>query len=158
MEDNPRIGVKVALAWAVNAKNCLQNLSGFSPYQLVFGKSPDLPKVLSDEPPALESRIGIEMFAKYLKALHTARRDFIRSEACECVRRELRHKIRAASQKFSIIISVKVLLNGEVTGCYRTGHPSCVYKTQGNFKTCFCSQKHPLKFKILISMKRTGFG
>ena len=68
---------------------------------MVFGKNPDLPTVFTDEPPALESRTVIEMFAKYLNALHAACRDFIRSEACECVRRELRHKIRAASQKFS---------------------------------------------------------
>ena len=32
----------------------------------------------------------------------------------------------------TFIISVKILANGEVTVCYRTGQPSCVYKTRGH--------------------------
>ena len=30
---------KTALAWAVIAKNCLMNINGFSPHQLVFGQT-----------------------------------------------------------------------------------------------------------------------
>ena len=46
--------VELALAWAVSAKNSLSNVFGYSPNQLVFGKSPNLPGVLTDEPPAVK--------------------------------------------------------------------------------------------------------
>ena len=41
--------LEVALCWAVNAKNSLQNIFGFSSYQLVFGRNPNLPSVLTDK-------------------------------------------------------------------------------------------------------------
>ena len=34
---------EIALAWATNAKNSLNNSFGFSPYMLVFGKTPSIP-------------------------------------------------------------------------------------------------------------------
>ena len=37
-----------ALAWGVNAKNSLTNVTGFSPSQLVFGQSINLPNILKD--------------------------------------------------------------------------------------------------------------
>ena len=40
-------GIEVALCWALNAKNSLQNIFGFSPYQLVFGRNPNLPSVMT---------------------------------------------------------------------------------------------------------------
>ena len=37
---------ELALVWATNAKNSLQMVSGWSPYQLVFEVNPNLPSVL----------------------------------------------------------------------------------------------------------------
>ena len=54
MEDT-KCEPELALAWAVSAKNALQNKSGFSPNQLAFGYNINLPTVLTDLPPALES-------------------------------------------------------------------------------------------------------
>ena len=45
---------ETALNWALMAKNALHNVYGYSPYQPVFGKNPNLPSVLVDSPPALE--------------------------------------------------------------------------------------------------------
>ena len=39
LEDDQTLSLEVALAWAVNAKNSKSNYSGFSPYQLVLGKT-----------------------------------------------------------------------------------------------------------------------
>lgn len=36
MEEDPKMEINVALAWAVNAKNSMQNHLGYSPIQLVF--------------------------------------------------------------------------------------------------------------------------
>ena len=43
----------VALTWCLIAKNSLQNVHGFSPYQLALGQNPVLPAILSDKLPAL---------------------------------------------------------------------------------------------------------
>ena len=41
--------LETALAWALNAKNCLMNINGFSPHQLVFGQNVKLPNVFNDQ-------------------------------------------------------------------------------------------------------------
>ena len=42
--------LEIALAWAVNAKNSLHNVYGYSPNQIVFGRNPNLPSVIDDKP------------------------------------------------------------------------------------------------------------
>jgi len=38
-----KMSPEMALSWALNAKNCLDNCHGFSPFQLHIGKNPLLP-------------------------------------------------------------------------------------------------------------------
>ena len=45
--EDVRCEPKVALAWAVCAKNSLQNYNGFCPNQLVFGHNINIPCVLT---------------------------------------------------------------------------------------------------------------
>ena len=82
--------LETALAWAVNAKNSLHNVHGFSPYQLVFGKNPKLPGVLVNKLPANQPPVG-QQVASNLNAMHRARVAFMQSEASEKIRRALRH-------------------------------------------------------------------
>ena len=89
--------VEVALCWAVNAKNSLQNIHGFSPYQLVFGKNPNLPSVLTNKLPALEGVSNSQLVADMLNALHSARRQVITLESSEKIRRALRSQTRTHS-------------------------------------------------------------
>ncbi|XP_045105480.1 uncharacterized protein LOC123500989 [Portunus trituberculatus] len=96
--EQPDLSLKVALAWAVNAKNCLQMVAGFSPYQLVYGRNPNLPCTLSDELPALEGTTTSEVVAKHLNASHSARKAFIAAETSEKIRRALRHKVRSSGK------------------------------------------------------------
>ena len=86
--------VETALAWAVSARNALSNFSGFSPNQLVFGFNPALPTSFESELPALEKAEGSEIVVKNLSALHAARREFVRIESCERIRRALRSNVR----------------------------------------------------------------
>ena len=95
MEDDPQVSVQVALAWAVNAKNSMQNHNGYSPIQLVLGHNPNLPSVMVNQPPALEDAQTSETVSKHLNALHAARRAYAQAEASERIRRALRHNIRA---------------------------------------------------------------
>ena len=101
MAEQPDCSLKVALAWAVNAKNCLHMVGGYSPYQLVFGRNPKLPCAISDNPPALEGTTSSEVIAKHLNASHSARKAFMAAEASEKIRRALKHQIRPTGRVFS---------------------------------------------------------
>ena len=47
------ISVDKSLQWVMNAKNSLSNVHGFSPYQLVFGKNPNLRSAFNNKLPPL---------------------------------------------------------------------------------------------------------
>lgn len=92
--EDVKCSVDIALCWAVNAKNSLQNISGFSPYQLVFGRNPNLPSALTDRLPALEGVTASKLISDQLNALHIGRQEAIKAESSEKLRRALRSKIR----------------------------------------------------------------
>ena len=93
---------KIALAWAVSAKNALQNNDGFCPNQLVFGRNVNFPSVLVDKLPALESSTASDVVRNNMNAMHVSRQKFIEAESSEKIRRALRHKVRTyANVKYS---------------------------------------------------------
>ena len=96
----PKLQLDVLLGWANMAKNSLHMNHGYSSHQLVFGQNPNIPNILTDEPPALEDKTMSEIFAKHLNCLHSSRQLFIQSESDERIRRALRHKIRACNEQF----------------------------------------------------------
>ena len=55
--------LETALAWTLSAKYSLWSFYGFIPYQLVFGRNPNLPSVLVDDPPAIEGMSCSQMKA-----------------------------------------------------------------------------------------------
>ena len=96
--DDVKCSNEVALAWALSAKNALQNNFGYSPNQLVFGHNPNLPNVLCSRPPALESRMNSsELILQHLDAMQRARKAFIECEASEKIKRALRSKTRSVT-------------------------------------------------------------
>ena len=70
-EQYPNVDLNVLLCWA---KNSLHGHHGFSSHQLVFGRNPNLPKILTANLPSLEGRTMSVIFANHLNALHAARR------------------------------------------------------------------------------------
>ena len=56
--------VKVALAWAVSARNALCTYSGFSPNQLVFGFNPAFPNFAQNELPAMGNPCNSDIVKK----------------------------------------------------------------------------------------------
>ncbi|GAB1599998.1 hypothetical protein Ahia01_000277300 [Argonauta hians] len=86
--------LEIALAWAVSAKNALQNHSGHSPNELVFGSNINTPSVLIDQLPALDASTTSDMVRINLNALHSARKRFMEAESSEKIRRALRCNVR----------------------------------------------------------------
>lgn len=100
-EQCPQTPIDVLLAWAINAKNSLQMHHGYSSYQLVFGKNPNLPNFMTARKPGLDGvAISSDTLRTHLDALHKARQAFIESESSERIRRALNAKIRACEEKF----------------------------------------------------------
>ena len=71
--DNTKCDDDLALCWALSAKNSLQNVAGFSPFQLAIGVNPTLPSTLHDDLPSLSSPPSSKIVEENLKALHAAR-------------------------------------------------------------------------------------
>ena len=101
--DDAACSVEIALSWAVAARNSLQNFSGFSPNQLVFGKNPVFPSVMNATPPALEERTNSEVVSQNLNAMNTARKDFIRVESDEKIRRALLRQVKDEDPQMFVI-------------------------------------------------------
>ena len=96
LEENPKCRLETALAWACHSKNALSNIDGFSPYQLVFGFNPNIPSLedKADKLSALEDATVSEKVAEHINAIYSARREQIKSETAEKIRRALSHQVR----------------------------------------------------------------
>ena len=100
VHDFPRTPVPILLKWACLAKNTLQMYEGFSSYQLVFGRNPNLPNIITGGPSVLEETCISEKFIEHLNSLHAARQAFVQSESCCRIKRALKSKIRTNEQVF----------------------------------------------------------
>ena len=70
----PRTSLEVLLAWANMARNSLQMYHGYSSYQIVFGRNPNLPNIMTENIPALDGVTTSESFARHLNVLHASRK------------------------------------------------------------------------------------
>ena len=75
--------------------------NGFSSYQLVLGKNPNLPNIMSEKLPAVQGTTSSEILKTHLDALFSARKVFIQCKADKRIRRALRHPIRATDDVFN---------------------------------------------------------
>ena len=73
-EENEKTDSETMLSWANMARNTLQMLNGLSSHQLIFGKNPSLPGIMTNILPALEGSTSSETFAQHLNALPAARK------------------------------------------------------------------------------------
>jgi len=88
------------LNWALMAKNSLANIHGYSAYQLVYGRNPNLPSVLVDRVPALEGKTTSKIVADHIYTLYSARQAFTEAECSERIRRALRKNTRHIQDTF----------------------------------------------------------
>ena len=98
--EDTRCNIDIAIAWSVNAKNSLNNVYGFSPYQLVMGRNPTIPSILSYENlPALNNTTSSKIVAEHLSAMEVARKKFIELENSDRMRRILRERVYESSNE-----------------------------------------------------------
>ena len=85
----------LALTWT---KNSLQNVTSFSPFQLVLGTNHKLPATLSDDLPALSIKPSSQIVQQNLNAIHSACAAVIASENSERIQRTLLNNVRTSSE------------------------------------------------------------
>ena len=85
LEDDPNLDHGISLASAVSVKKALAMNNGFSPIQLVTGKNPTVPSVLT----ALEARSVSKAFSERVTAALNARAAFLEVDALARVRHVL---------------------------------------------------------------------
>ena len=85
---------EVSLAWSVSAKNSLQMSGGSSSYQLVLGKNPPLPNVVDNHLPAMEEKVSSRHLEDNLRAMRTAREEFMKAENSAKIKRALKSHVR----------------------------------------------------------------
>ena len=69
------------------------NVSGFSPFQIVFGESPRLPSVYASGPPGLEEVSMSKAMADHINAMHLARQAFIECESDRVLKAALKQRL-----------------------------------------------------------------
>ena len=91
----------IALAWATNAKNSFSNTYGYSPYLLVFGKTPHIPGLddirLATE---LNESTVSKMLADHLNAMYLSRQAYMKSMQSERLKRALKDRITFQDERY----------------------------------------------------------
>lgn len=67
----------------------------------MFGRTPNLPSVLSDKLPALEGTTTSETVGNHITALYAARTAFTKAECSERIRRALRKQVRPGTEPYN---------------------------------------------------------
>ena len=91
---NNHCEVDIALAWAVSVRKSLDNHSGFSPNQFVFGAKPAFPNFFTSKIPALKPVSASDLVRETLNAMQSARVQFLKFESLEKVKTALEHNTR----------------------------------------------------------------
>ena len=94
MTAQPSLKPDVALAWCIQAANTMQNVDGFSPFMLVFGRLPRHPTLVDINPGDSEEIINTQ--AKWVdqyKTMMQAREAFAGAEADRVLRKGLEQRI-----------------------------------------------------------------
>lgn len=93
IKSSENVSWDIALSWSIFAKNSLQNVQGFSPFQLVFGKNPNFHSNLFNREPAHGATSMSQVVADNLKSIHAARQAFIETESSTRIRKAFQHNV-----------------------------------------------------------------
>ena len=106
LQEDPSLTVPRALSAATFAKNCLVNVNGYSPIQLVTGKMPRLPGVLTNNLPAQEAVSSFKPTSDRINAIFSGRKIFMEQENGQRLNRALKTKVIPPIEHYEIGDSV----------------------------------------------------
>ena len=90
---DPSLKPQVALAWVIQAANTLQNVSGLTPFQLVFGRLPRHPTLVEDNPGADQEIADSQAtWARHYRMMMAARESFVAAESDRVLRKALQQR------------------------------------------------------------------
>lgn len=163
IQEDTQCSIEIAAAWAVHAKNCLSNINGFSPYQLLFGKNPVLTSVTDPyktSPTTVEDESPSETVAQNIMAIYSARRKQIEMETNFKIKQAIKAQTRNV---YSENIENNDVVYYKRNDCKRWRGPATVIGTEG--KLVFvrhggyvvrCHRVHVLKVNDLYSKDKSG--
>ena len=93
MAADPSLKPKLALAWAITAANSLDNVSGYSPAQIVFGRNPTHPSLMNAGPAGMEEVDVGKSVAIHIHAMHLAREAYIQCESDKVLAEALKRRV-----------------------------------------------------------------
>ena len=94
MTAQPSLKPHVALAWCIQAANTMQNVDGFSPFMLVFGRVPRHPSLVDTNPGDSEEIMSRQAkWVEQYKTMMQAREAFAGAEADRVLRKGLEQRI-----------------------------------------------------------------
>ena len=100
---DPSLKPEVALCWVVQAVNTLQNVNGFTPFQLVFGRLPRHPTLVEDNPGATEEIADSSAtWARHYRMMMAAREAFIASESDRTIRKALQQRVYTSPDRVQV--------------------------------------------------------
>ena len=101
LKEDVQCSSEIAVCWAVNAKNNMANVHGFSPQQLVFGANSPVPGLDADKVHLhqLGTKESSKIVADNINAMYTARRAFIEAQNSDRMKRALRDRVYSAYEK-----------------------------------------------------------
>ena len=99
--DYPKIPLETLLLWACVAKNSLLMVQGFSPYQIMFGKNPKLPNIITDPLPTWDNEGLPAVLTKHLQAMKATKEAFIKSEDSRKLKLALESKVRTNNHTYT---------------------------------------------------------
>jgi len=99
MKEDVGCNPQISLMWALHAKNSLISVLGFSPYQLVFGKNPNIPGNSTNNLPAMSSYTTSQTVADHINSLRMAREAYIKAENADRVKRAMRGRVYAGTHQ-----------------------------------------------------------
>ena len=100
---DPSLKPQVALAWAIQAANTMQNINGCVPFQLVFGRLPQHPSLVEDNPGANEVIADSQaQWARHYRTMMMAREHFAAAEADFTLKKALKQRIYTDPARVSV--------------------------------------------------------
>ena len=88
---DPSLKPQMALAWAIQAANTMQNINGCVPFQLVFGRLPQHPSLVEDNPGTNEVIADSQaQWARHYRTMMMAREHFAAAEADSTLKKALK--------------------------------------------------------------------